>query len=871
MADNSPNNSQQSITLEQKRRDLVSQILKLRSEENELLKNGKQLEAEKQKQLASHQKDLKKIISAIKSQRQATLGVINAYETAGESISSLSDLQEGFKHSLKKTTLSGVKMVNAIAEAGDANRQTFRDAATYAADSIDSLARLANLNEEDGVKRIAVLDELNYNQKLLTSAITELEAKKENLTSIEQTILQNLKQQSLSIAKNIKVATSFSNMSKEIKEIYEELDEELKGVYKGFKKISLVVKEMFKGVKGFVSGLLIGVGFLVEDFEKISEEIGGTIFDLKAFKAQAYGISKILGEEAGKAVINLGKNLGNVTAISNGLAIDIGLVAKNAHITGEEAADLIFQFGRAQGLTNKIALDSYATAKHLALQNKVAPKAVMEDLAKSSELFALYTRDGGMNIMNAGIQAAQLGSNLETTEKMAEGLLDYQTSIDKQFAASVLANREINLDLARQYFYNGKIAEGQRAALEAVGGLQAYNDMDINAKRSIADLLNVSNSELQKMLANMEQNSLQAAEQRDEFNRTTEAAKAASSQIGLMGKIGGFLSGIGHAAHYTHAVAENVKHFKDGIKGAGKEAGFFAKAWGGIKGMFGFAKKPETITAASDGANKLMQEQKTKNMIGRLKGRKKEIPTTQPTEMQKAITTETPKTEAATTPQAQQQRSLLDRFGSAKQIAAMAVVLLALGAAILMVAMAFKTFDSVTDSGKTIGLFTAAILGMTLVLGAAAYAFSVLQPAIWPMVGAFLAFGASIMLVGLGIKYMADGLTKLFTSLPALANSLGTFVGLTFGILGLASSITILSASLAALAITGYAALPIAVALGAGMGAAAGAFGNKNSDDLLKEIKGLRNDLSTGKLQMVMDGKVVAYSQNKRSLNDGTG
>jgi len=156
MADNSPNNSQQSITLEQKRRDLVSQILKLRSEENELLKNGKQLEAEKQKQLASHQKDLKKIISAIKLQRQATLGVINAYETAGESISSLSDLQEGFKHSLQKTTLSGVKMVNAIAEAGDANRQTFRDAATYAADSIDSLARLANLNEEDGVKRIAV-------------------------------------------------------------------------------------------------------------------------------------------------------------------------------------------------------------------------------------------------------------------------------------------------------------------------------------------------------------------------------------------------------------------------------------------------------------------------------------------------------------------------------------------------------------------------------------------------------------------------------------------------------------------------------------------------------------------------------------------
>jgi len=642
-------------------------------------------------------------------------------------------------------------------------------------------------------------------------------------------------------------------------------------VYKGLKKISLVAKEMFKGVKGFVSGLLIGVGFLVEDFEKISEEIGGTIFDLKAFKAQAYGISKILGEEAGNAVINLGKNLGNVSAISNGLAIDIGLVAKNAHITGEEAADLIFQFGRAQGLTHKIALDSYATAKHLALQNKVAPKAVMEDLAKSSELFALYTRDGGMNIMNAGIQAAQLGSNLETTEKMAEGLLDYQTSIDKQFAASVLANREINLDLARQYFYNGKIAEGQRAALEAVGGLQAYNDMDINAKRSIADLLNVSNSELQKMLANMEQNSLQAAEQRDEFNRTTEAAKAASSQIGLMGKIGGFLSGIGHAAHYTHAVAENVKHFKDGIKGAGKEAGFFAKTWSGIKGMFGFAKKPETITAASDGANKLVQEQKTKNMIGRLKGRKKEIPTTQPTEMQKAITTETPKTEAATTPQAQQQRSLLDRFGSAKQIAAMAVVLLALGAAILMVAMAFKTFDSVTDSGKTIGLFTAAILGMAAVLGVAAYAFSVLQPAIWPMVGAFLAFGASIMLVGLGIKYMADGLTKLFTSLPALANSLGTFVGLTFGILGLAGSITILSVALAGLAVSGFAALPIAVALGAGMGAAAGAFGNKNSDDLLKEIKGLRNDLSTGKLQMVMDGKIVAYSQNKRSLNDGTG
>jgi hypothetical protein len=81
-------------------------------------------------------------------------------------------------------------------------------------------------------------------------------------------------------------------------------------------------------------------------------------------------------------------------------------------------------------------------------------------------------------------------------------------------------------------------------------------------------------------------------------------------------------------------------------------------------------------------------------------------------------------------------------------------------------------------------------------------------------------------------------------------------------IFGLAAAITALSISLAALSVSGTLALPVLAAVGLAAGAASAIFGGENgggnnNSELLAEIRGLRDDLNSGKVAVNMDGKKV--------------
>jgi len=81
-------------------------------------------------------------------------------------------------------------------------------------------------------------------------------------------------------------------------------------------------------------------------------------------------------------------------------------------------------------------------------------------------------------------------------------------------------------------------------------------------------------------------------------------------------------------------------------------------------------------------------------------------------------------------------------------------------------------------------------------------------------------------------------------------------------IFGLAAAITALSISLAALSVSGTLAIPVLAAVGLAAGAASAIFGGEKSEgnsnaELLAEIRGLRDDLNSGKVAVNMDGKKV--------------
>ena len=121
-----------------------------------------------------------------------------------------------------------------------------------------------------------------------------------------------------------------------------------------------------------------------------------------------------------------------------------------------------------------------------------------------------------------------------------------------------------------------------------------------------------------------------------------------------------------------------------------------------------------------------------------------------------------------------------------------------------------------------------------------------------------------LIVLGTGLLMVGTGMAALTSAFPAVLETISQMAQIDFlPIIGLAASLMILSAALAAVAVTGLLALPALMALGLIAGGAAAIMGggeggeDAKMDELIGEIKALRGDLLAGKIAVNMDGQKV--------------
>lgn len=361
-------------------------------------------------------------------------------------------------------------------------------------------AELAELTSDDADKRRLASSRIRESIQLLKDQKEQLAAAgKLNDSSIAQLddIIAGKEHE-------LKIAEEISSESKLQKSINEELHEALHEIQKTIHKTKDGVKMLFSGWRGGLSLALMGAGELAHHFAEINKELGVGMTEMGGLKTQAALLSMVLGEQAGEAVIDLAKDLGDSHHLTTGMAIDAALLATNYGLSAKQAAFMSVAFG-------ELSHQSYATGKNtsqyvrdLAMANGVAPAQVMKDIADNTEFFALYSRDGGKNIGEAAVAAAKLGVGLDTAAKVADHLLDYQNSVQDEMEASVLLGKDLNLNKARELAYQGDIAGAMKEAVDAAGGIEAYSEMDYYQRQSIAKAIGVSNTEMQQMVAHQE-------------------------------------------------------------------------------------------------------------------------------------------------------------------------------------------------------------------------------------------------------------------------------------------------------------------------------------------------------------------------------
>ena len=785
--------------------------------------------------VGSVKKELKKVVTSIKEITTETSGLAGEFGALGTSINSLTDLQSDFKKEITKTTLKGLELSQSIGDMNGQTKDSYKQALENGAAALEVVASLAGLNKEDTIEIAQKQIEYDKYYEGLLGQYSILE-KSTDLTQEQKDAIKELSKEIQSSFNNSK---NFYNIDKEHEELLTELNEDYKTISKTLKKVTTTAEIFFSSGKNAVGIMLIGASKLANKFSELGRNLGFTLTQMVGLKSEMLLMNEILGEASSESVQELGKQLGGIGNVTSGMALDAGIMAYNFGLGGDEAGYLSVAFGKLQGQSYETGKNTIEFVRQLSLANGVAPSQVMKDIAHNTEAMALFSKDGGKNIATAALQAAKLGVNLSTTAKLAEHLLDYQSSVDDEMEASVLLGRQLNLGKARELAYNNDIAGATNEALKAVGGIGEWEKMSYYQRQATAKALGISAEEMQQMVSHQKDLNGMNGVGNVLYSRTADTLSAiANTTLGkITGGLGGMLMTLGNVNFGFQAFGYNM----------------FGKG-GAISALLrwlGLMKSVPIVAAEADAGNAA---------VGAFTGVASRNATTKSA---RAFKTQQPiQPQTGATP-----KSFLDKVGSPTQMYAVAAALLAFGAAIWMISKAFQNFGEVTDGAKTLGLFAAAIVGMGFAIIGISWALTALSATGALEVAAIgmLAFGAAILMIGGGIKLMGDGFTTMTTSLNPLIALIPQLFLLALAFSAVAASMALLGTAsivaLPALAVLGFAA-------GAGSAMLSGGKGD-TSQQLLDQIVGLRSDLNSGKVAVFLDGiKVnkelaVVKAQNK--------
>ena len=357
--------------------------------------------------------------------------------------------------------------------------------------------------------------------------------------------------------------------------------------------------------------LIGGAGALFAALLVIAQKFAGSIDAI----GKQFGSLNVLGDgfkndllSSQEAVVGIGASLEDVVAATNELSSEFGLsldeavdlsaqiidTARAVGLSNEETAKLSGILQTTSGLSGEQAERLTEGAYQLAAANRVNPSAVLKDMAASSEAFASFSEDGGDNLAKAAIQARALGLSLDTTAKIAEGLLDFESSITKEVEASVLIGRQLNFQKARELALNNDIEGAISNVVSQLGSEAEFNKLNSIQRKAIADSIGVSVADMAKMVANQDKSNMLAGETAKSFGdiigkeALSEFTAAMNSLkvfgVALANTVGPFLM---LAAEVLIPVLEFTGNIATGISRAVRGVDDFHTGPGGITTMMG--------------------------------------------------------------------------------------------------------------------------------------------------------------------------------------------------------------------------------------------------------------------------------------------
>ena len=282
------------------------------------------------------------------------------------------------------------------------------------------------------------------------------------------------------------------------------------------------------GMKGFLGtlknipniGMLLGIGAAIAlagalfavfksisgQAKELAKETGITYTEAKRLNAEARAVQTSFGnqlatmEDITAVQAELVKGMGSAALVSTEVAANVADTAKAFGVSAETAGQVTKEL-TMMGMSQQEAADIQLETNAMALKAGVNVAAVQEDIAKNAQSAAAYFGGSGKALAKAAVEAAKMGVSLDQMVKTADGLLDIESSLEKQFRAQALTGKNLNFEKARQLALDGKIEDAQAEMLRQAGTIDEFNAMAPYQRKALAEAMGMEVSELQKSLA----------------------------------------------------------------------------------------------------------------------------------------------------------------------------------------------------------------------------------------------------------------------------------------------------------------------------------------------------------------------------------